>query len=156
MKKLKRALFLLLAISVIVSSAAFSVFASNTTDYGIYDFEVPFQSYSIPLYPREKEDATPIYLYITSAKYSYSGIATQALAYTSRTSSYNSTLTVSNGVCVQYVTCIPYVQHSIHSDIYEEGYSYASLRFFTGGISSGEVISGVWSPDSTRTYTSAT
>lgn len=70
-------------------------------------------------------------------------------------------LTVADGVLVEYVICRTHVEYSISSDIHEEGYTYADLRFkrlpnnpyATTGTTS---LYYVWSPDSTGSYIPAT
>lgn len=103
-------------------------------------------------------DTSPLYLYLENLGYSNYNILVQAIgciSETDKTSTVN--LTVSNGVLAQYVSCREGLQYSIHSDIYEEGYRYASLRFQDRGEASGNtIITGWWSPDSIGTYTSAT
>ena len=157
MEKHKRFLFLILAVTTLVTAMIATASASNYTDREIVSFHIPYYRYSTPLDPRDKEDSSPVYLYITDLSYSNYNILVQALGCTSKTGSYSfENLTVSNGAMAQYVACREGVQYSIHSDIYEEGYAYASLRFQDRGESSGNTITGLWSPDSIGTYTSAT
>lgn len=158
MKKAKRLLFLFLTILILVPIVAVSVSASNYTDQNIYNFTVPYYNYSKLLTPRSKDDTTPLYLYLTEMGYSNYNILVQTIGCTSATDTTSTrNLTVSNGVLAQYVSCREGLQYSIHSDIYEEGYRYASLRFQDRGEASGNtIITGWWSPDSIGTYTSAT
>lgn len=63
-------------------------------------------------------------------------------------------LTLDNGKHVKRVTCTKGIQYSVRSYIYESGYRYARLGLSTNWLE-GDTISGVWSPDSTGTYTVA-
>lgn len=152
MKKLKRFLVLTLTIVTLVVAMGVTASASNYEDSNIpTDFSISFFSFKNLGSCRSKEDTSTLYLYITNA--TRTTVQVQALG-TDSTMSSTKNLTVADGVCVDYVTCARYVQYNIHSDIYEDGYRYATLAFRSPNVL-GDTINGVWSPDSIGTYTDA-
>lgn len=152
MRNTKRILALALTFVTLVSVLAIGASASNWEDTDFYDFDLYYAYYRY-LNPRAKEDTTPCYLHITKSD-DISVLITANGTNSSDKSGTKRNLTVANGVIVPYVTCRRYVQYSIHSDIYEEGYANATLGFKSVTVD-GNNVSGVWSPDSRGTYTDA-
>lgn len=155
-------MFLFLTILILVPIVAVCVSASstyvpNTSNTNITNFDVPYYSYSKLVDPRRKMDTSPLYLYLENLGYSNYNILVQAIgciSETDKTSTVN--LTVYNGSLVPYVACRESVHYAVRSDICEESYEYASLRFQDRGEASGNLIaSGYWSPDSLGSYTTA-
>ena len=61
--------------------------------------------------------------------------------------------TVKNGVAKNYAKCNKGTKYSLHSTVYEDGFSRVTLAMRTP---SNDTISGVWSADSSGTYNEAT
>lgn len=59
------------------------------------------------------------------------------------------------GRLTDHVICRLGVQYSVHSQIYEKGHRTAAIAFQSKNVINKERVEGVWSPDSTRTYTHA-
>lgn len=54
-----------------------------------------------------------------------------------------------------HVICRSGIKYSVHSQIYEKGHRTAAVAFQSKNTIQRETVKGVWSPDSTRTYTHA-
>lgn len=150
MKHGKRIISLCCAIIAILSVLTVSAFANNHTDEG-FAFWIYPPSLSL-LGSRAKTDTTPVYLYITSSTSDKVWVSTVGC-----TESLDNfvNLTCVNGAIKNHVTCYVGTKYSVHSFIYEYGYSYASLEFESADDSI-VYLAGVWSPDSVGTYTYAT
>lgn len=148
MNRIKK-VFLSIALSFSLLLGAGLMASASTTDQS-FSFTVNSSSGTFTrnseITSRLKETDTKVYVYITSAPYTYIQIKTWGRRNTSSTY-YNETVggvaTVQNGV-----------QSSITNNIYENAgysstYSYITLR----SAGSGGTVSGKWSPDSSRNYT---
>ncbi len=149
MSKCKRILALVLTLVTMVSVMSVTAFAANTKDTGFTDFELKTSEWYYCITPRDKTNTTPVYLYYT--KGIYNAVRVRAFGQTSYSGS-RIDCTWYNGKYVSYVTCTKDTKYSIRSKIYEDGYRWASLGFWS---QYPDKITGVWSPDSTRTYTVA-
>lgn len=153
MKNSRRIFSIVLTLAVVLSLAAITASAANTTDEEFYGFEIWIDGRH--LYPREKDDATPHYLYVTDGNISTMRVmSTGSETYVDY--NYGENTTTSNGRVVNNVVCQRGTRYSIHNIVYEEGYPWASLHISRFNDWAGGVITGVWSPDSRYTYTSAT
>lgn len=104
---------------------------------------------------RLKENGTAVYFRmktsVTSNKVDVKILGTSASPVTSWSQLTN--CTVKNGIARNYAKCTKGVYHSLHSTVYEDGYSRVTIAMTTAKV---EKITGVWSADSTGTYTEAT
>ena len=104
---------------------------------------------------RLKENGTAVYFRmktsVTSNKVDIKILGTTASHVTSWSELTN--CTVKNGIARNYAKCTKGVYHSLHSTVYEDGYSRVTIAMTTAKV---EKITGVWSADSTGTYTEAT
>lgn len=129
-----------------------NVTAANTTDTAI-NFDVNALNFNKTTGKREKQNTTPIYIHVTSLE-DRSSVRVRALG----VAGANSENLTNNGTSlkrVSYVTCKLKTKYSIHNDIKEKGYGYAKLGFQSLNTINSERVKGVWSPDSTKTYTHA-
>lgn len=146
---------LALCVSVLVSGSV-AVAAEQSTEDSSFGFHATYDEMGY-LKAREKEDSTPCYMYYTVGKQP----AIRITAYGSKSktlsipSLYNGTFY--DGLVRDYLYVKRNVKTSIHTLIYENRYPYATIGIYAlPGASTGDDISGKWSPDSTRTYTTAT
>lgn len=104
---------------------------------------------------RKKNNTTAVYLLINSAYYTHTYVQAQGC---STDGKIRTNFTLVEGDNVYQVVCRVGVKYSVHSEIYEEGYRYASLDFCHLNSSYGQTTSlnYTWSPDSTREYAYAT
>lgn len=122
----------------------------STEDTEISSFKISPNSYKQLSY-RKKEDGSPVYLWYkeaTNNRYNYVYVRAYG------TSSHNLTLD-GNTKSVDHVTCYLGNQYSIRSNIYESGYTSASLGFKSLNYVQTQTIGGWWSPDSAGRYTYA-
>lgn len=128
-------------------------FAANTGDQE-FDFSVNAVNYNKTTEKRNKDNKTPVYLYITDLA-DNSSVYVRAMGVAGSTSK-NLTENGTSGDLTDHVTCKMGTTYSIHSQIKEQGYGYAKLAFKSKNLTFPENVKGKWSPDSTRTYTHAT
>lgn len=129
-----------------------SVKAANTTDTPI-DFSISALNFNQTTDAREKTNTTPVYLYLTYME-DNSTVQVRALG-VAGTKSENLTNKGLTGKHIDAVTCRVNVQYSIHNYIKESAYGKAKLAFKSNNAIFAEKIKGVWSPDSTKSYTHA-
>lgn len=149
MKNRARFMALLLTLLVLLSLTVFSVAAANTTDIAINNFSIPSSQWYYLLSAREKLDASPLYLYYRSG--TYSSVRVKAYGKTTYSASGNN-CTFYNGNIVSYVTCIRGTKYSVGSLVYENGYPWGTLGFWSQYAAT---INGEWSVDSANRYTVA-
>ena len=132
-------------------SLAVPAFAS-TTDTPITNFEVYITSYR-RLENRKKDNSSAIYFWYKEGNRT----CVRARALGGHTDQRTDTMyncTYVDGAIVNYVTLFNGNKYSIHSQIHEKGYAYATVSLSCPGHFS-EMMSGFWSPDSKYTYTDA-
>lgn len=134
-----------LAVALIMAMCTPVAFAANTTDT-TWNYTVS-NSYRYTTL-RAKENSTPVYTQYKTGSY-------ERLAANVASNSYEYHTYLADGSHVYNVYVHRGVQQSIHNDVYESGVRSCFVGFATGD-SQSFAASGVWSPDSTRTYTSAT
>ena len=151
MKSSKRLIAVVLTLITLVSMASINVSAANTVPE-------PLNSYDIwvdgrELTPREKDDATAHYFYITDSNYSVMCVASFGLTNFFDGNGYNQNTTRSNGQYVSHVVCRVGTKYSIVNRVYEDGYPWTTLFVCDYYSPSGGYLVGEWSPDSTTAYT---
>ncbi len=148
MKIKNKILALALTISVIGSTSALSVSASNNGDTD-YSFSLPASDYYVYSTPgRSKTDTSPSYVNFDSSNNSY--LNTYGVQYSIH-GGHNSTTREANCTC-NGTSCIifPGTARRIHQTVYEDNYSYAFLGASApNSYVAGKTVTGVWSPDST-------
>lgn len=147
MKTSKRILAILLGVIAIVSMMAVSVAANNCDDTS-FEFTISYSSKYTD--PRYKSDDTPCYANVEQATYSSKQILVSACGCTVDGGNKTNLTVNGDGVSVSQVTLYLNDARRIRSDIYEAGFSYATLGFFSPAGSNW--IKGVWSPDSIGSY----
>lgn len=102
--------------------------------------------------PREKDNSTSVYAFITATLYDVSPIYAQVWGCTKNGNSYswrnNETLNRS-GKRVTYVKLYVGTQYVIYNRVYEDGYGYAGLKLESSDRDCH--VMGYWSPDSVNT-----
>lgn len=142
---------------VITSFCLAPALASNTEDTKITSLSVTGLGYQVYSASRDKQDSSAMYLWITSLS-SNSYIRVKALGTNSPSASTTNT---TNCTCSQYgdnynyVTCYEDVDYSVHSKVYEWGYTYATYGFENPFINATSVTAW-WSPDSWNVHVHAT
>ena len=153
---MKRLLAVLSVLVVIASIVAISASAANTTDRTIYQAWSPSGT-SAPYTPlnhcQVKEDTSCVYLCLAQQDSDTSHIAVRTMGCNANNGGRHNE-TIALGQDAEYVICRLGVAYSIHNEIKEVGYAYASLDFYPVG-SPTPMISGVWSPDSAYTHVEA-
>lgn len=152
MKKSRRLLALVLTVITLMSVMAITAFAANTSDKS-FSLTVSGSSYQ-PVTRQKKEDTSTVYLFMNDST-TYTHCFVQACG----SSTYTSSLlnkTIVNSERANYVVCRREVKYNIHTDIYEDGYTYAALRFKQLNSNYSGTVAGKWSPDSVGSYTPAT
>lgn len=109
---------------------------------------------------RDKEDSTPVYVYYKIG--TYGSLRATAMGWLETDDAdlaafpKNRTLNGPAGEYVDYVYVMKGIQTSIHTYLYETScYHDVHVEMKSYDGFSSDTVSGVWSPDSTRTYTSA-
>lgn len=149
---LKRKIFALSAAAVMVLSGSTVAFA-DTQDKTI-NFDVNATNYDVTTGVGNKDNTTPVYVYITSME-DNSSVNVRALGINKSGDKFNLTENGTTGDLTDHVICHLGVQQSVHSQIKEHGYNKARVAFQSKNTFFSERVVGVWSPDSTRTYTHA-
>lgn len=160
MKKVKYTAKILCAVLALVMCFSQFAFAAETNDTYYTGFTVKTTSWeSVSMTGdgdtlksgRNKTDKTPIYIYNTSA--TNRSVKAKVLGYRS-----TNRVADSLGENCTYRYTFVYVPRkqtsSIRSTVYEKGYRVADIELCS--VSGTDVISGCWSPDSTKTYTVVT
>lgn len=121
--------------------------ARSNVDSAITNFRVEPKNYN-QIAMREKDDTSPIYLWINQAKNNrYSDFRVKVFA----NGSANVTVDGDRHP-VEFVNCYVNRKQSIRNNVREDGYSRVALGFQSRNIVESQSISGEWSPDSTGTY----
>ena len=152
MKNRARTSLTLLSMIPLVSVFISPTTAANIIDEEFYDYGIYSNGWWLP--PREKDDASPHYLYLTDCDVNTVKVSSNGRESYAQSSS-GKNLTIANGQYVSYVTCRVGTKYSISNGVYEAGYPWAEL-FFQRDIGWwGFSITGKWSPDSSGRYTYA-
>lgn len=151
MKNTKRILAIALTIVTLVAVMAVGASAANTTNK---NFRAAADGKTFTYITAErKEDSSTVFLYLNDVPNTH--IYVQACGCNS-SGSGRKNLTLVNGAVVTSVVCRERLDYSIHTDIYEFDYSYATLGFKLLIPDTTGVADGYWSPDSSGTYFEAT
>lgn len=150
--KCKRILALALCLVTLVSVMSVTAFAANTSDKS-FSLTVTGSTYQ-PVVRQKKEDTSTVYLYMNDST-TFTHCFVQACG-SSTTSSTLINKTIVNSERANYVVCRREVKYNIHTDIYEDGYTYAAVRFKQLNSNYSGTVAGKWSPDSAGSYTPAT
>ena len=152
MKKYMRFSIVVVAMVMLLSMTSVYVSAANTTPETIgYEIFVDGRA----LIPREKDDATAHYFYVSSSTYSVMQISSFGLSNFFDSYDQDQNTTRSNGQYVHHVACRVGTKYSIVNRVYEDGYPWATLFVADYYSPAGGHIQGEWSPDSTVAYTIA-
>lgn len=151
MKKTTRYLALCLAVLMFLSVGVVGARAANTANRS-FDCHIDGDDFSYIYDVAGKTDESAIYLWVSGASNLFTFV--QALGSESEEfSSYalSDSLTLVQGMLVDYVCCRMSIDYSVHNYIKEYGYDYATLAFMAIGDYS-TTITGLWSPDSSGSY----
>lgn len=152
-KSTARVFAIVFAFVVLVSLASITVSANNVdTIFSVSTTGSTYSAHRIDP-PREKENATAVYLYITSSLYTHTYV--QACRCTEGLENVTN-YTLVNGSYAGQVVCREGVKYSVHNSIYEDGGRWATIGFKCLSATASDTIRGVWSPDSANSYTDAT
>ena len=124
-------------------------------DYYFSNFTINASSYKVLNEAAAKGNTTPMYLYITSA--SHQSIIVMALGCGVNVPSVNNTTNCTcdgDGYQTSYVTCNRYIDYSVHSSVWEDGYPFASFGF-TNNLNAQKSITGEWSADTIYSHVDA-
>lgn len=149
-KAIPVAMIMIMLVSLLVPTAL----AANTTDssYYILSTEYDYRYAS----QREKQDESAVYAKITKLTLNDT-VKAQVVGSPSEYGVYTN-CTLSNNADTEFVTLSKNINYSIHNMIKERGNNWAKIGFqsnlIMGTINEG--VEGWWSPDSSRTHTSAT
>lgn len=149
---MKKLISILLLAIMLVSLLSMTAYAANTqdTDYFVLTADNSFTY--IPA--RNKLDSSSVYAKITNLSVNSTVKTRVEGAQSAAHTFYNCTL--SNNADSSYVTLYLNTNHSIRNMVNERGYYVARLGFKSSGTTSGEGVTGWWSPDSSKTHTVAT
>ena len=152
-KTKKKIVSIVVAVTMLCPMCAASVSAANTTDVAW-----TMTSSSVFKYlgaSRIKTNSTPIYFKmgasVTSNQVDVKILGVNSISVTGWSQLTNCTVN-KNGVAKNYARCAKGVNYSLHSTVYEHGFSRVTLAMRTP---SNDTISGIWSADSTGTYNEA-
>ena len=153
MSKGKRLLAVILAVAAIISVMAVTAFA-NSSDTTFTRFTLNSREWYYLLEAREKEDSSPLYLNFENGSVSNVRVRAYGRPVHDYTGTNNVNLTFYDSALCSYVTCVRGTKYAISSLIYERGYPWATLGFWS--TTNGAWLTGKWSPDSVGTgYTVA-
>ncbi len=145
----KRFMAMAMTLMTVISLGSIPVMANarSNVDSAITNFRVEPTNYN-QIAMREKDDTTPIYLWINQAKNNrYSDFRVIVFA----NGSANVTVDGDRNE-VKFVNCYVNRKQSIRNNVRENGYNRVALGFQSRNIAQTQSISGEWSPDSTGTY----
>lgn len=153
--RLGKKLMVTLMLIAVVTAMAIPASAANVNDIDIIEFSFTSRNLSVIPYA-EKQNTTPLYVYITNIGYGNVGIYGAAYGYDAE-GDYKGNFTIYDGQYVSEVLLFEGTKHSIRSGIYErlngQGTCYAAPAFRCSYVIGNETIwTGKWSPDSTREY----
>ncbi len=140
-----------MAMSLAVGASAAEIPTTRSTEDRSFAFKVT-SSYQYTT-TEKKEDKSAIYVNYDTGE--YSAIRVTAYGKMSQDGSRVNYTELSDRSTVAYVYVPINQKTSVHNGIYEGGKDYAQLAI-RAKSSSSDYVAGVWSPDSTRYYTSAT
>lgn len=144
-KRMFAMVLIVVSLAVVMVIPAFASAADST----IYNFRIVKGSFTNYTEIRSKDDTTACYLYVKNSQ----GHSVQARAMACGRDRVVENQTVDRvGRAVDYANCPEGGKYSIHSNIKENGYSYATLAFRTKYFW-GTSISGEWSPDTINQHT---
>ncbi len=148
--KIRKILVTVMAVIMVLGLFSSIASASNNVDE-YFAFQVNANGYTTTTNVRSKTDTSPLYLLFYT-------IQNHNSAYVRTVAGANGTNLTQDpqGYMLNHVTCSVGVQYSIHSTIYESGYSTAQLAFASRNYLNSEYMTGVWSPDSVGRYVDAT
>lgn len=153
-KTKKKIASILVAATMLCPMCVASVSAANTTDvaWSMTSSAVDFKYLSAS---RAKTNSSAVYFRMTgSNSSSYVNVKVLGTNVNPVTSwSQLTNCTVKNGVAKNYAKCNKGTKYSLHSTVYEDGFSRVTLAMRTP---SNDTISGIWSADSSGTYNEAT
>ena len=149
MMKIRKIIASLLIVATMIPAICIvSAFADTNDDS--YAFVVTTNAFTM-ITPREKGDASPIWVRVDTMTHSSKCKAKAQGNTTSNQFSENWTnYTCSKGVLTDYVVLNEDVNQKIHSLIYESGKSYARLGFMGTSGYTYEHLDGWWSADSSH------
>ncbi len=155
MKHAKHLIAMVLVVISLMSLMAVPVAAADPNTHDT-THDVPVSSVFTENRPyREKRNTTAVYLLINSALFTHTYVQAQGC---SSDGKIRTNFTLVEGNSVYQVVCRVGVKYSVHSEIYEEGYRYASLdfKYLINNQTLTTNLNYTWSPDSTREYVYAT
>jgi len=152
MSKGKRLLAVVLAVAAIISVMAVTAFANNQ-DAEFTRFTLNSREWYYLLDAREKEDSSPVYLNLENSSVSSVRVRAYGRPVHDYVGGNSVNLTFYDGAVRSYVTCVRGTKYSISSLIYERGYPWATLGFWS--TTNGAWVTGEWSADSVGSYTVA-
>lgn len=154
--KRKKALTMVLAVICVISCLMVPTLASNTDDTRITPLTVAGSGYKVYPGSRDKQDDSPLYLWITSLTSSYVRVKALGTDSASATSVNTTNCTCSTTSSPYlYVTCYWDVDYSVHSTVYEDHFTYATYGF-VNPFNDSLTLAAWWSPDSWNTHVDAT
>lgn len=157
---MKRVLSLMLStiIAIIAITVPTQAALQDTSDIDISNFAISGPGgYRIIEESREKDNSSPMYLYIINSVYYATRVKALGTNHKPTTESYcyNKTCNYNGTTWYDYVTCARGVDYSIHSKVYEAGFDYGTLGFLNYNNGTQVIISGEWSVDSWNTHVDA-
>lgn len=139
----KKGLAAMLIAGALIVGNTFPVLAANTADT---TFRFSAGTSYTESTAREKTNTTSVYVKLDATRTS-----AQIMVYGYTPNSSGTMYWINQTVNSTYVTARPGVASSIRSNVYERGGRSAQLR--GRSVSGTSITGGVWSPDSTKTYT---
>ncbi len=145
----KRFMAMAMTLMTVISLGSIPVMANarSNVDSAITNFRVEPSNYN-QIAMREKDDTTPIYLWITEAKNNrYSDFRVKVFANGSK-----NVMVDGHGNIVEFVNCYVGRKQSVRNNVREDGYNRVALGFQSRNYVETQSITGEWSPDSTGRY----
>ena len=153
-KARKKIASFLVATALLCPMCVASVSAANTTDTA-WSMTSSTTDFKFLGASRTKTNSSAVYFKmitsVTSNKVDVKVLGTDSQPVTGWSQLHN--CTVKNGIARNYAKYTKGVNYSLHSTVYESGYTYVTLAMTTA---KDEKIAGVWSADSANTWNEAT
>jgi hypothetical protein len=153
MKKTKKHIIsLLIALVMTVSVFGPTALAANTTDTN-WSVDTNFLFFTNNSEVRVKQNSSPVYFYWKYTTGTDNTVKVRILGGTNSSNATTKCTCIKGGTSVDHVICSRGIKYSIHNLAYESSKPYVRFALKNGDITA--TLSGVWSPDSSKTYTHA-
>lgn len=155
---MKRFITYFLLLAMLMSALTIPVLADSNHSDTTFDFDIYFNSFNNRVTMRAKLNSSPVYMWIQQIydNTAFTCVRIEGFKFDryGNVVEESTSLTLSNGSLVPYVSCNVNTKYLIHTLYFEEDFHSVRPAFRSGGPTVTH-ISGKWSPDSIGDYEDA-